>query len=278
MDNVNVCRDNVVSFCKLVNHNDKNETLFHLTHIILNLTILIALFVFFEQLFNISKVETKNKCRNDTLHYNLNVIIAAFFILNIMVHLINLAILTFTNYYFGKLTKNCDLLVSKSEQLKVYHKKDFVYKWVSVIRIILLVIVVGLLIYGIYLWKQCGNNETDKNKNIYVWYSLFLQPKQFKSNSDNTEITVQYKPTDMYYNLKNSANNDEIDLEFSRGNWYFGDNIPYRYTIDSVHYNDKDVSITFKNRFNSVSDITLTFDYKTKKFILYKDGKTYTSV
>lgn len=271
-------------YCKLITVHTKNEQWFHYTHFILNITVMIALLIFFERMYKYSNEEIRQKCKNNDLHANLNNVLAAFFVINIIVQIINGFILAFSNFYIGRLYK-CNRLLSEAEQQIVHKKKNTMFVSGLVIRIVLMILVLILLIYGLYLWGQCGKNEKlHPNVDIYTWYYLFSKPTIFKENSavnsDNSavnsdnSVNLQYEYTNDYKEmLKNIVSNkSSLPTELTKGEWIINNDIYY---YDGESYDKDDSTLYLKSKDGDKAFLNFQFSNKNSNQIfqlLYKNN------
>ncbi len=227
----------VVETCELLTKQTKNDAWFTYTQLILNITLVIALAVFFEKMFSLSSTKTAKKCRNTELQDELSVILATFFIVNIVVQIINIIINAYTNIRFGALYKNCEKFAQVEKQISASVERKTTLTIINVVRVLLILLVVGLLIFGIVIWNKCKQSRAYEFGDIFYWYCYFNTPREFtvvapQSMSDSEHVTLSYEYTDDYYVLKdkyesmeNASQSDkkraksDYRAEYIEGNW-----------------------------------------------------------
>lgn len=258
------CHDAVMSYCKLLTESSKNEDWFIYTGIILNVTLLIALTVFFEKMFSLSNEAINKKCRNSELEQNLNNVIAAFFILNVLVQIINIIIQAMTNVSSSK-WNNCEKLSSSNqEQIKVANKRKGLFSLVNLIRIILIVVVITLLVIGMVLNNKCKDNRKHTQGDVSKWYAYFNVPRIF--NQDGNEdgnggtMTIWYDYSAEYKDgILNGVPENDLTSELVAGTWYFIPGEHYIVSTDTVPSSD---AYTYKSEYYAKDITELVLAYK----------------
>ena len=253
-----ICKEDIKTYCKYLTEGSKNEKWFIYTALILNIAILVALTVFFDQLFGMSKSQTEKKCRNDNLQTDLNNILAAFFIVNVIVQLVNIIITATTNMYFGKLS-NCDNLMTKQQQEETYNKKNKVYKISNIIRIILVFIVIGLLFAGIYIWGKCKQTRKHEQGDTNYWYPYFNNDGVGQIFTGTTTVNLLYKyPVDFNSDLTG----DELINEYRDGIWIFSNEPQTEYIFESEFYDKNKTILYLESKYDTSKKLVLEYDYK----------------
>jgi hypothetical protein len=286
------CVDQVMTFCKLLTESSKNEDWFIYTGIILNVALLLAITIFFEKMFGLSSSEINKSCRNSEMERNLNNVIAAFFIVNVLVQIINIILQAITNLKTGQWNQ-CDKLVGNlGQQQMVYNQKNRLFYTANVIRIILILVVLILLMMGIYLNTQCKQNRRHEQGDVNSWYAYFNTPRVFTDrNTNNNKITIWYDYSDAYKEgVMNDVPTKDLNSELKEGIWYIipredlnpipnvDDAEAYRYKKEYYIKDETDLTLAYRLDWDEIIDLTYNYaDYKNDNsyyFITY-NGITF---